>query len=213
MVRSASHIHYKRPTPVFLGALFVGMLSAATTLPQVVKAHDLDALSPICLGKLGRFPESVSKIEEAGYLQIDNTPDFWLEGQLAHIALAELQFAGADGTQTVWQTYQSHAVLAAQGTLFRTDVRVQNFVNRTLTVAISFAEVDGALSCSIAYAANVEPPSISLPINSRWDDPSGTHIDFLTNEQSAIDQSILSNPWDDWLEGRRLSSSFVVISQ
>lgn len=195
----------------FVATLCVTLLSNCAPVP--VAAADLDGLLPLCMADGLSFQDRTAGIEQLGYTIIPTRPALWLEGQLLHIALAELQFSGPNADDTVRATYDSFRLMADAGSLFRTDTTTVNLTNPAQDIVIELALVDGQASCSIAFATGQPAPNLGLPVYQSWTQTPGSYSLYRVSGGGIADMSTFTSIWNDWINGGQTVGSFVVIGQ
>ncbi|MEJ6390685.1 hypothetical protein V8J83_14325 [Gymnodinialimonas sp. 2307UL20-7] len=183
------------------------VIPAGLTLPAA--ASDLaDLISACAEGRMG-FEERVATIEALGYSRTQPQDPLWVEAQVAHIAMSELQFGG-DG---LVETYHSFRDLAASGQMFRDDQTQQSFANATRDLMVSLSLLDGAPGCSIAFGVGAPLPEIPLTTRRDYSSNYGAYTTYRIGRGGVSSGSVLSSAWDTLMPAPRRAAGFLVVSQ
>lgn len=184
-------------------------LVSGTAVQAGTIQNDIGALIEICSAGDESLSTRAAKIEAIGYTAIAPDGKMWVQAQLAHIALASIEF-----DDPVRETYVAVKQSADIGELFLDGVEQYSFKDSANEVHINLSAPYGDdFGCSFAFAKGATPINLPLPTLASWRSEAGTFTEYKIDGDRFATHSTMSNIWDSWIEERRLVSAFVVISQ
>jgi hypothetical protein len=184
-------------------------LALGTTVQAGTIQNDIGALIKICSAGRESLPTRAAKIEAMGYIPIAHKSEMWVQAQIAHIALASLEFDGQ-----IRESYVTFKQSADIGELFLEDIEQYSFKDSENEVHISLsAPLGDDFGCSFAFAKEAPPITLPLPTLASWSSDAGTLTEYKIGGGRFATHSTMSNVWDNWIEEGRLVSAFVVVSQ
>ncbi|MBM7068357.1 hypothetical protein [Actibacterium sp. 188UL27-1] len=191
-----------------LATAALAALVACVPQGQALSA-DAAALVPACVQPSPSFAARKAAISALGYRPIKGVSDMWVQAQVAHIAISDLEY---DGTRaSIKATYDDYLKSAQSGDLFRTDTDTQHFTDTGKTLEISLAVVDGEPSCSIAFAPGTKPWPVPGRTDVRKTADVGLYETYAGSGGVDGGRSVLSQVWDAWMAGGRKASGFLIL--
>lgn len=181
--------------------------------PAPAQAADLGEVVQLCTKRGGSFANRVARFEALGFKRLPAAGRLWVQGQITHIAMGDLELSTPDDPADLRGTYQTFWNSAKTGDLFRDDIVQQHFTNPQRNIEISLNEVDGELGCSISYGLGATDLPVTLRKRKQWKSSAGTYTTYAINGNRTANGSTLGPVWDRWVEGKRLVSSFFVVSE
>ncbi len=198
--------------PLIRGAAVMAIALLAL-LPLHAKAADLQDVIATCTEGSADFNARVAGLEALGFKRIRSEGKLWVQGQVTHIAMAELEYGTQDDPADLRGTYDSFWALASKGELFRDDIKSQQFINASGNIELAFSRVDGDWACSLAYGVGATELPVTLRAKKQWKSNAGTYTEYRINRGRFASGSTISPVWDRWIKGKRLVAAFLTVSE
>lgn len=179
------------------------LLGTTATLAQAAPAY-----VDICTARGLSLSERAAKLQADGFTPRKTEDAMWVEGQLIHIALSDLEY-GPYLPSDMRETFTRFKQMADADDLFIRNENVIHLTAKARNLSLSLTHLNGETSCAIAFRA---PTKGVLKTAQTWTSEAGRFEVYAAPHGASASGSVPSDLWAQWLGQPRAAYRFLIMT-